>query len=172
MIIRLGKKLGFRTINVIRREDQRAALLALGADHVVVAPDGNFVDAVQEITKGSLRYALDPVGGVVGESALHCLSAGGTLVLYGLLSGEAVRVDPRFVITGSKSVHGFWLADWAGQASVLKKLRMLRRVSRLVADGTLATETGQIYAITQIADAVQEAERPGHPGKVLLRLGK
>ncbi len=36
MIIRLGRQMGFRTLNVVRRADHVAALKSLGADSVVV----------------------------------------------------------------------------------------------------------------------------------------
>src|SRR5438132_8658236 len=39
MVIRLGKRFGFRTINVIRRPEQAAELKALGAD-VIIADSG------------------------------------------------------------------------------------------------------------------------------------
>ncbi|HSQ57758.1 MAG TPA: zinc-dependent alcohol dehydrogenase family protein, partial [Gemmata sp.] len=63
MIIRLGKKFGFRTLNVVRRREQVAELKALGADEVVVESDGPLPQQVAKLTPGGIRFAIDPVGG-------------------------------------------------------------------------------------------------------------
>ena len=169
MVIRLGKRFGFRTVNVVRRREQVEELKKLGADAVLVESDGPIAEQVKRVTGDGVRYAMDPVGGALGSQVVDSLSAGGTFVMYGLLSGEPVSVDPRFLITGSKRVQGFWLADWAKHASIIEKLRMMRQVRHLIAEGVLATDVGTVYPLDQVADAVKHAATPGKSGKVLLR---
>jgi NADPH:quinone reductase-like Zn-dependent oxidoreductase len=162
---------GFRTINVVRRKEQGDELKALGADQVLVESDGPLPEQVRRVVgEGGVPFVMDPVGGRTGSQAIECLGNGGRAILYGLLSGEPVTVDPRFLITGSKRVEGFWLADWARSLPMLKKVRLLRRIRGLMREGILTTEIGRTFPLDQVADAVRAAESPGRGGKVLLRI--
>lgn len=172
MVIALGKKHGFRTINVVRRREQVEELKKLGADAVIVEADGPLPEQVHKLVGGGVKYAIDPVGGTTGTQAIESLAAGGRAVLYGLLSGEPVRLDPRFLITGSKSVEGFWLSDWAGKASILAKLRLIRTIRGLMTEGIVKTEIAATLGLDNIASAVRQAAAPGKGGKVLLKMGQ
>jgi len=171
MIVRLGKKRGFRTINVVRREDQVDELKRLGADEVIVESAGPIPDRVRGIIgSDGVGFALDPVGGTTGTQIVQSLGSGGRCILYGLLSGEPVSVDPRFLITGSKRVEGFWLADWVKRQGVLTLLGLTRRIRGLLADGTFATETAATFPLNDFAKAIELARQPGRRGKVLLTM--
>ena len=171
MVVRLGKARGFKTVNVVRRREQVDELTQLGADAVLVAGDGPVPERVRELVPGGVRYALDPVGGQAGADAVASLAAGGRCLLYGLLSGEPVPVDPRFLITGSKAVQGFWLADWVKAQRIPTLLRLFREVGRRIADGTLRSDIAAEYPLDRVADAARHAASGAKGGKVLLRLG-
>jgi NADPH:quinone reductase-like Zn-dependent oxidoreductase len=171
MVIQLGRRNRFRTINVVRRREQVEELKKLGADEVLCEADGPFAVRVKELTGGAgVRCAIDPVGGATGTQVVQALAAGGTAVLYGLLSGEAVSVDPRFLITGSKRVQGFWLTDWMKRQRVPRLLRLFRQIGRLLGEGTIQTEVAATYPLEQIKEAVTHAAAGGKGGKVLLRI--
>jgi len=171
MIIRLGKTYGYRTINVVRRREQVDELKALGADVVLVESDGPIDEQVRRtLQNDGVRYAIDPVGGVVGTQVIASLGRGGHALLFGLLSGESVTVDPRMLIGGSKRVEGFWLADWAKKQRVRRILRHFREVRSLIRSGALATEIAESFPLERVREAVAFAARPGNTGKVLLRI--
>ena len=171
MVIRLGKKFGFKTVNVVRRREQVDELKKLGADAVLVEADGPIAEQVKRATgRDGVKYAMDPVGGDIGTQAVAALGDGGRLVLYGLLSGQPVTVDPRYLITGSKRVEGFWLADWVKEASIPAKLRLMRRVGALATEGVLHTEVGTTFPLDRVANAVRDAAAPGKAGKVIVRI--
>lgn len=171
MVIRLGKQVGFKTVNVIRRREQVDELKQLGADVVLVAGDGPVPERVRELVPGGVKHALDPVGGQTGADAVASLAAGGRCLLYGLLSGEPVPVDPRFLITGSKTVEGFWLADWVKRQRIPTLLRLFRQVGRLIDFGTLRSDIAATYPLDRVTDAVRHAASGAKGGKVLLRMG-
>ena len=171
MVIALGKKHGFRTVNVVRRREQVDELKALGADAVLVEADGPIAEQVRTATgQPGAKYAIDPVGGETGTQVVEALDTGGTAVFYGLLSGEPIRVDPRLLITGSKVVRGFWLSDWANAATIVDKLKLIRTVRGLLADGVIRTEVANSYPLDQVTAAVGQAAAPGKGGKVLVRI--
>src|SRR6184192_400313 len=53
MVIRLGKREGFRTINVVRRREQGEELLREGADAVVCNADESIGERVKALTGGA-----------------------------------------------------------------------------------------------------------------------
>jgi NADPH:quinone reductase-like Zn-dependent oxidoreductase len=172
MIIRLGKREGFRTINVVRRREQAAELLEAGGDAVICSAAEPVPEAVQRITGGAgVAYAVDAVGGATGSDAVRSLGEGGRLLVYGTLSGEPLTFDPRVLMVGVKSVEGFWLSEWVRGQGVLKMLGLFRQVGRLMAEGVLQTEVGATFPLEQVREAVKQAAAPGRQGKVLLRIG-
>ncbi len=170
MIIRLGQVHGFRTINVVRRREQVAELKALGADHVLVESDGPLRDQVLAITSDGVKHAIDPVGGEAGSQAATCLAKRGRMLVYGALSGEPARVDPRFLITASASIEGFWLSNWVKWQSIPTMLGLFRTVKKLVRDGVIKTEIAKEYPLEQVREAVSHAAAAGKGGKILLRM--
>jgi NADPH:quinone reductase-like Zn-dependent oxidoreductase len=171
MVIRLGHKFVFRTINVVRRREQVDELKKLGADHVIVESDGPIPEQVRKLVPDGVRYAIDPVGGATGSQVIEALSRDGRCLLYGSLSDEPVSVHPRYVIGNNLSVEGFWLGAWAKHQRVLTMLKLFRRVRALMSEGVLQTHFAATYPIEQVAKAVEHAGAPGRGGKVLLKIG-
>jgi NADPH:quinone reductase-like Zn-dependent oxidoreductase len=155
MVIRLGYKFAFRTINVVRRREQVEELKKLGADHVIVESDGAIPEQVRKLVPDGVRYAIDPVGGETGSQVIAALSQGGRCLLYGSLTDEPVSVHPRQLIGNDLRVEGFWLGAWAKQQGVLTMLKLFRRVR----------------ALMSVSKAVEHASAPGKGGKVLLKIG-
>jgi NADPH:quinone reductase-like Zn-dependent oxidoreductase len=172
MIIRLSKVYGFKTINIVRRAEQVDELKQLGAQHVLVEGTAPLTEQLAALNLGgSIRHAIDPVGGATGTAVVSALAPGGHCLLYGLLSGEPVSVDPRLLITGSKTVQGFWLADWVKQQGTLKMLKLLRQVRSALVDGLLQTPIAATYPLADITRALHHAQQAGRTGKVLVQLG-
>jgi NADPH:quinone reductase-like Zn-dependent oxidoreductase len=172
MVIALGRRYGFRTVNVVRRREQGEELRNLGADAVVCTADESIEERALALTGGAgVRCALDAVGGATGSAALRALGPGGRLVVYGTLSEEPLSVPPRLLMAGDRRVEAFWLSNWVARQGPLTMLRLFRQVRRLLADGVLRSDVGAAFPLDQVREAVREADRPGKRGKVLLRMG-
>ena len=172
MIIKLGRHDGFKTLCVVRRPEAAAELKVLGADAVISTTDGPVDEQVRKIVGADgVRYAIDPVGGDIGTQVFQSLAADGLMLVYGTLSQEPLRIDPRLMIAGKRVVQGFWLGHWMRERSIPAALLMFREIAKLIRSGVLATETGKSFPLDAIVDAAREAEVPGRQGKVLLRIG-
>jgi NADPH:quinone reductase-like Zn-dependent oxidoreductase len=171
MVIRLGYKLAFRTINVVRRREQVDELKKLGADHVIVESDGPIPEQVRKLVPDGVRYAIDPVGGETGSQVIASLSHSGRCLLYGSLSDEPVSVHPRYFIGNNIRVEGFWLGEWAKKQRILTMLGLFRRVRALMREGVLQTQFAATYPMEDVRKAAEHAALPGKGGKVLLRIG-
>lgn len=172
MVIRLAKRAGFKTLNVVRRREQAAELTALGADAVIVEGDGPIEAQVRAAVPGGVRYAIDPVGGATGTAAIASLASGGRILLFGSLSDEPVSVHPRRILSGDVRVDGFWLGNWAKSQSIPRMLRLFRQVRELIRDGTLASPIAATYPLAKVREAVAHAATGAKGGKVLLHIGE
>ncbi len=173
MIIKLGRHDGFKTLNVVRRREAVAGLKSLGGDAVISSDLGPIDDQVRQITGGeAVRFAVDPVAGETGTQLFRSLGGGGRLLLYGTLSNEPIQVDPRLVISGPRTVEGFWLGHWLRQRSIPAALLLFREIAALIRQDVLRSEIGKIYPLAEIQSAAREAAAVGRQGKVLLRLGQ
>jgi NADPH:quinone reductase-like Zn-dependent oxidoreductase len=171
MVINLGKHDGFKTLNVVRRREATAELKKLGGDAVISSADGPIDEQVLRVTGGQgVRYAIDPVGGQTATEVFRSLGENGRLILYGTLSGEPMAVDPRLVISGPRSVEGFWLGHWLRQRSIPSLLLLFREIASLNRQGILHSQIGQVFPLREIQAAAKEAATIAREGKTLLRL--
>jgi len=171
MVIRLGKLDGFKTINVVRRREQVDELKKYGGDVCLCEADGPIEKQVLDATGGQgVKYAIDPVGGATGTGVVRSLGTGGQALLFGLLSGQPVEVDPRLMITGSKRVAGFWLSDWIQRQGVVTMLRTFKQVNALLRDGTFKTDIAATYPMEQVREAARHVQGAARGGKVILRI--
>jgi NADPH:quinone reductase-like Zn-dependent oxidoreductase len=171
MIVRLGRRIGFRTMNVVRRREQVDELKKLGGDAVLVEADGPIDEQVKRLTDGAgVPFAIDPVGGKTGSELIASLGAGGRCLLYGSLSDEAASVHPRRLISAAIRIEGFWLGAWARKQSIPRMLRLFKQVRQMMTDGTLTSHIAAKYPLDRVAEAATHAAAPGKGGKVILVL--
>ena len=167
-LIKLARAEGWRTVNVVRREELIGPLKAEGAD--VVAVDGlDLAERVGAETGGApIRLGIDAIAGEITLRLVACLGDGATLVNYGMLSGRPCMVSPNDLVFRAITLTGFWLA---------KELRGMPReqIEALYADLGRRLRAGQIgakveatYGIEEIRAALAHAEREGRGGKVLV----
>jgi NADPH:quinone reductase-like Zn-dependent oxidoreductase len=167
-LIRLARLAGMKTVNVVRREELVAPLRALGGD--VVLTDGPDLDVRVRAAIGAaaLPLAIDAVGGSGTQRLARCVSDGGTVVNYGILSGEPCMVDGRETVFRDVRLRGFWLRKWFADTPPAQIADVYRELTAKVADGTLAVEVEAVYPIRRIKEAVAHAARGGRSGKVLI----
>jgi NADPH:quinone reductase-like Zn-dependent oxidoreductase len=171
-LIRLARLAGVKTINIVRREELVAPLRAFGGD--VVLTDGLDLAARVRaaIGEAALPLAIDAVGGSGTQRLARCLSDGGTVVNYGMLSGEPCIVDGRETVFRDVKLQGFWLRRWFVDTPPAQIAALYRELASKVADGTLAVEVEAVYPIRKIKEAVAHAARSGRSGKILVSFAK
>jgi NADPH:quinone reductase len=183
MIIRLAKRDGIRTLNIVRRKQAAAELEALGADAVIVSTDGPIDEQVREIVgPEGVRYAIDPVAGQTGTEIFRSLHQDGRMLVYGSLTGQPIRVgeDPRFTLSGRRTLEVYWLGYWLAHLDdsgfysheTPAVVQLIEEIADLMREGVLATSPGMKYPLDDIRAAVTEAESAGRKGKVLLAPGQ
>ncbi|MEZ5008336.1 MAG: zinc-dependent alcohol dehydrogenase family protein [Chitinophagales bacterium] len=173
MVIRLGKHYGFKTVNLIRNEDQRKHLLELGADYVINTENESVKQRVFDITNGKgVDYAIDPVGGKLGSEMTQCLGLKGHMLVYGTLSNQPLQFASRNLMTPVAKLEGFFLANYMLDRSMLQKLSIIRQVGKLIQKGVLKSEIGKVYPLEDFRAAFQEVNKAGNQGKVLFKISE
>jgi len=171
MVIKLGKHVGFRTINVVRRKELTAELKQLGADEVISSSDANVVTEVQRITGGAMApNALDCVGGPGVMDLIQALSPRGRLLVYGTLSGDPVPLDTRVLMGGQRIIEGFWLSEWVNEQGVFRMLGLFNQITSLMRVGVLTTPVTATYTFEQLSQAIEHVGQAARGGKILLKL--
>ncbi|WP_220813245.1 zinc-dependent alcohol dehydrogenase family protein [Pseudomonas paralcaligenes] len=167
-LIQLAKLRGFKTINVVRREAAVAGLKAEGGDVVLVdGPDLH--KRVREATGGAkVMLGIDAVGGAATDHVASCLSEGGTLVNYGLMSGEPCQVSASSFVFRDVTLRGFWLAKWFQKATPAEQMKVFGELTQLIASGKLKARIAATYKVDQIKEAVAAAASGERDGKILI----
>ena len=168
-VIEIARHRGWKTLNVVRRAAAAEELRALGADAVVV--DGeDMAAAAKEWLGGAVpRLALNAVGGISATRLAGLLASGGTLVTYGAMSKEALKIPNGFLIFRDLVFRGFWLTRWLRAAPPEQVSSLFDQIFRLAASGCFAPRVVAEFPLGEVSAAVTRAEEGG--GKVLLRLG-
>jgi NADPH:quinone reductase-like Zn-dependent oxidoreductase len=179
VVLQLGRHIGLKTINVVRRRAAVEELLALGAAEVICTEDEDLVERVAKIAGDEgVRKAIDCVAGPLGADVFRSLAPGAEMIVYGALSTHR-EADPEkltiplpasLLIYGTKRIRGFWLYRWFTTTPQDQIQAALAETFELVAGKTIEIPEGQPFALEQFADAARMAEAPGHGGKPLLLL--
>ena len=169
MVIRFAREMGLHSVNIVRRADVVEALTADGADTVIV-DDGtiDLADAIAEAAEAAPKLALDAVGGSATGALAASVADGGTVAVYGLLSGDENAVAARDLVFRGVTVRGFWLADWYRTATPDKMKNLHAFLAEKLATGILNTEVEARYPLSRIKEAVAHAGRAGRDGKIIL----
>src|SRR5258708_596330 len=118
-LIAIAKLHGIRTISLVRRPELIGELKAAGADVVLMDEPAAIEEAVRSIGKGSVRLAVDSVGGDATATLVQLLSDRGVLVSYSAATGRPMAVNALFLIGKHLTVKGFFLPDFLHLSNAL-----------------------------------------------------
>ncbi|MBZ4395900.1 zinc-dependent alcohol dehydrogenase family protein [Myxococcus faecalis] len=167
-LITLAKQAGYKTLNVVRREELAKELTELGAD-VVLTDTDDLPERVKAATGGAkVRLAIDAVGGDSTRRLGDSLATGGTVVNYGVMSGKGPKLSAAASIFKDITLRGFWLVLWLKRAPREQQQETFGRLAKLVADGTLKTAVEGTFTLDAIQEALARSMEGGRGGKVLL----
>ena len=161
-VIAFAKARGLKTINIVRRQELVAELLAIGGDVVVVDSPNVSKEVKAAIGQVELRLALDGVSGPATGVLASILSPHGTLVSFAAMSQTPMSISPLEVIFKPLTVRGFWLGH---PESAEKSAPAIVQAAEMVASGRVHIPVAATYALSSIKEAVAHAQRGG---KILL----
>jgi len=167
-VIEIANDRGYKTLNIVRRPEVADELRQLGADAVLV-DDVETAEAASTALGGAKpRLGLNAVGGTAATRLAGLLAEGSTLVTYGAMSKEALKIPNGFLIFRDLDFRGFWLTRWLRAAPPAERDAAFGEIFRLAARGCFTPRVAAEFSLAEVSPAVARAAEGG--GKVLLRL--
>jgi len=170
-VIQIAHHLGYKTVNVVRRAELIAELRAEGGDVVLV--DGeNLRDEVKNATSGApIPLGLNAVG---GQSALHlanCLAPGSTMVTFGAMSLQPLKIPNGLLIFKDLRFRGIWINKWYDNATIRERMEAFRLLFDMAKRGLLKTKVEKSYPLSEVKAAVAHAAQGKRSGKIIFEFG-
>lgn len=165
--IQIVKAEGGVSIATTRTAAKKEQLLALGADHVIVTDEEDLVSRVQEITGGKgARLVFDPVGGDFINTLGQATATGGTIFLYGMLSGKPTPF-PMSTFARKIGMFGYTFNELRDtpEWETMKKY-----IFDHLQDGSFKPEIARTFPFAQSVEAYQYLESNEQIGKVVITL--
>lgn len=167
-VIQIARAMGVRTLNVVRRPELISELSGIGADHVILEGE-KLSSRILECADGRpLKLGLNAVGGDSALGIAGALADSGTLMTYGAMSRQSLRVPNGLLIFKNISLRGFWVSRWYREAEAQKISAMFERLMAMAATGALHTPIAGRYTLDEICSALEHAQTERRSGKVLL----
>ncbi len=167
-LIRLAKTLGLKTVNVVRRESLIEPLQGIGANVVLVDGPDLALRAAAATGGAEIKLGIDAVAGAATERLADCLAEEGTVVNYGLLSGDPCQLRADQTIFKGITLTGFWLAKQMRTMKPAALAALYGDLMARIADGSLHVDVEATYGLEDIKTALDHASREARSGKVLI----
>ncbi len=168
--IQIGHELGYRSVNVVRRAELIEELKAEGADIVLVEGE-NLRAEVKAATGGApIRLALNAVG---GESALrlaNALAPEATMVTYGAMSMQPLKIPNGLLIFKNLIFRGMWVNKWYDNATPAQRAETFAPLFEMAKRGLLRTKVERLYSLGEMQVAIEHAAREKRGGKIVFRM--
>lgn len=167
--IQISRELGYKTMNVVRRPELIEELRAEGGDIVLV--DGeNLRDEVKTATGGApIRLALNAVGGDNALRVANTLAPDATMVTYGAMSFQPLRIPNGLLIFKNLHFCGFWVNKWYDQATPSQRTETFQSLFEMAKRGLLHTKVERSYPLSEAKAAVAHAAQNKRSGKIIFQ---
>ena len=165
--IQIVKAQGGISIATTRTSAKKDQLLALGANHVIVTEEEDLVARVQSIAAGKgARIVIDPVGGDYINTLAQATANGGTIFLYGMLSGKPTPF-PLAAFGRTIGMFGYTFGELRGtpEWETMKKYIYDR-----LADGSFKPEIARTFPFNQTVAAYRYLESNKQICKIVITL--
>ncbi|MEP6808834.1 MAG: 2-enoyl thioester reductase domain-containing protein [Chthoniobacterales bacterium] len=169
--IQIGRELGFKSVNIVRRTELVEELRAEGGDVVLV--DGENLRAeVKTGTGGApLRLALNAVGGEGALRMAKTLADDATIVTYGAMSLQPLTIPNGLLIFKNLKFTGFWVNKWYDAATPAERAETFAPLFEMAERGLLRTKVDAVYSLGEAQAAVRHAMQNQRGGKIVFRMG-
>ena len=166
-VIQIARELGYRTVNVVRREELVEELRIEGGDVVLI--DGESLrDDVKEATSGGqIRLGLNAVGGDSALRLANTLAPGSTMVTYGAMSLQPLKIPNGLLIFKDLRFRGIWINKWYDNATLPERMEAFHPLFEMAKRGLLKTKVEKSYPLSQAKAAVAHAAQGKRSGKII-----
>src|SRR6184192_1730025 len=171
-VIQIAHELEYKTVNVVRRAELIEELRAEGGD-VVLVDEENLRDEVKAGTSGApIRLALNAVGGDSALRLANCLASGSTMVTYGAMSLQPLKIPNGLLIFKDLRFRGIWINKWYDNATKQERMEAFQPLFEMAKRGLLKTKVEKAYPLGEAKAAVAHAAQSKRSGKIIFEFSK
>ncbi len=161
----LAKSKGLTVISTTRNLKKKEALLANGADFVVI-DNGSVSDQVRELFPLGVNKVLELVGTKTLKDSLKCIAPKGMVCMTGILGNEWTMKE--FTPMGDIPSLGR-LTVYMGESNNLSK-ELFQEFIDHVEKGTIVLNIDKVYQLDEVAAAHQYMEDNNAIGKIVVTI--
>ncbi len=175
LVIRMAKPRKIGVIAIVRREEQKRALVAIGAEQVFLSTDPDFEKQLHTAAhEKKARVAFDCIAGPATAQLLTAMPTHSTVIVYGRLdrSPDDVyggRYPVGHMIFAGDRIEGFWLSYDLKRLGVWRLLRRSKELQSMFRQGLIKTEIQSRSAIENFPAAVDAYASNMSAGKAILQ---
>ena len=168
LVVQMAAKKGILVACTVRREEQKAVLKSLGADVVVNVQEENLGKVLKSWAPEGVKAVFDAVGGDQGAKAMNCLSIGGTMYVFGLLSLQPIPLHSGVMIFKNLKIEGWWLSSWWEKLGSDGIQKAMKAVFGYLLSQEVTVDIQAKYPLEQFKEAIEAYEKEGRTGKILI----
>jgi len=170
-VIQIARELGYKTVNVVRRMELIDELRAEGGDVVLVDGEDLREKVKSAISDAPIRLGLNAVGGDSALRLANCLAPRSTLVTFGAMSLQPLKIPNRLLIFKDLRFRGIWINKWYDNATIEERMDAFRPLFEMAERGLLKTKVEKSYPLTEAKAAVAHAAQGKRSGKIVFEFG-
>jgi len=167
--VTLAKDLGATVIATTRSAAKKQALIANGADHVVI-DNGSISDAVREIFPTGVTHVLELIGTATLLDSLKTAARQGVVCNTGILGNAWVlkEFEPMAAIPSSVRLTTF-LSDTVDASN---STAQLQRVLDAASDGRYRVNLNKVFRLDEVVEAHRYMEANQATGKNVVKVSR
>jgi trans-2-enoyl-CoA reductase len=166
-VIQIARKLGYRTVNVVRRPELIDELRSERGDVVLVDGDNLRGEVKNATGDAPIRLGLNSVGGDSALRLANCLAPGSTLVSFGAMSLQPLKIPTGLLIFKDLRFRGIWINKRYDNSTHAQRLESFRPIFEMAGRGLLQTRIEKAYPLTEVKAAVAHAAQGKRTGKII-----
>ena len=112
---------------------------------------------------------------VGGDSALrlaNCLAPGSTLVSFGAMGLQPLKIPTGLLIFKDLRFRGIWINKWYDNATSSDHMETFRPLFDMARRGLLKTRIEKAYPLSEVKTAVAHAAQGKRSGKIILEFSQ
>lgn len=167
--LQIAQARGAQVVGTASSDEKCQELERLGVKAVNYAHD-DWVERVREATDGAgADVILDSVGGDVFRLSFgQLLSDFGRIVIYGLASGDSVKLTSTEILESNKTVIGYYLARYFPKHAD-RVVEAAMKLQQLFSEGKLRLILDQTYPLSQAVEAFNRMQQRQNIGKIIIK---
>jgi mitochondrial enoyl-[acyl-carrier protein] reductase / trans-2-enoyl-CoA reductase len=166
-VIQIARELGYRTVNVVRRVELIDELRAEEAEVVLVDGENLRYEVKDAISGAPIRLGLNAVGGDSALRLANCLAPGSTLVTFGAMSLQPLKIPNGLLIFKDLRFRGIWINKWYDKATEQERMEAFQPLFEMAKRGLLRTKVEKAYPLIEAKAAVTHAAHGKRSGKII-----